>query len=61
MRSLSGTRAERRRYSPERLDELRRKVHDESYISGAIQRIAQVLSAEIMNGYGVDHVGRKSR
>ncbi len=61
MRSMTLTRAERRRSSPNRLDELRLKVHDESYISGAIQRIAQVLSAEIMNGYGVDHVGRPSR
>jgi hypothetical protein len=45
----------------ERLEELRRKVHDEFYIAAAIQRIAQVLSSEIMNGYGARHGGRKQR
>lgn len=47
--------------SPRRLEELRRKMQDETYIAGAIQRIAQVLSAEIVNGYGVQDVGRKAR
>ena len=43
----------------DRLEELKRKVHDEVYIAGAILRIAQVMSAEIMNGYGALHGGRK--
>jgi hypothetical protein len=47
--------------SPRRLEELRRKMQDETYIAGAIQRNAQVLSAEIVNGYGVQDVGRKAR
>lgn len=50
-----------RKHDPRRLEELRRKMQDEEYIIGAIQRIAQVLSAEIMNGYGVQHGGRKVR
>lgn len=44
-----------------RLDELRLKVHDESYIDAAVLRIAQVLSAEIASGYGEFHGRRKSR
>ena len=44
-----------------RLDELRKKMHDNAYLEGAITRIAQVLSAEIMNGYGVNDGRRKSR
>lgn len=47
--------------NPRRLEELRRKMQDEAYIAGAIQRIAQVLSAEIVNGYGVQNGGRKAR
>lgn len=42
-----------------RLEELKRKVHDEAYLAGAIQRIAQVMSAEIMEGYGESYGGRK--
>lgn len=42
-----------------RLEELKRKVHDEAYLAGAIQRIAQVMSAEIMEGYGAAYGGRK--
>ncbi len=52
---------EKRKPSPRRLEELRRKMQDEAYIAGAIQRIAQILSAEIMNGYGVQDGGRKAR
>jgi len=51
----------KRTNSPRRLEELRRKMQDETYIAGAIQRIAQVLSAEIVNGYGVNNGGRKAR
>ncbi len=50
-----------RKHDPRRLEELRRKMQDEEYIAGAIQRIAQVLSAEITNGYGVQNGGRKAR
>jgi hypothetical protein len=49
------------RNNPQRLEELRRKMQDEAYLSGAIQRIAQVLSAEIVNGYGANNGGRKAR
>lgn len=42
-----------------RLEELKRKVHDDSYLAGAILRIAQVMSAEIMEGYGASHGRRK--
>lgn len=43
----------------DRLAELRRKVHDSAYLAGAIQRIALVLSGEIMEGIGARHGGRK--
>lgn len=43
----------------DRLAELRRKVHDDAYLAGAILRIAQVLSGEIMDGIGERHGGRK--
>lgn len=43
----------------DRLAELKRKVHDDAYLMGAIQRIAQVLSGEIMQGVGARHGGRK--
>lgn len=43
-----------------RLDELKKKMHDNDYLDGAIARLAQVLSAEIMDGYGVNDGGRKS-
>ncbi|HOX92879.1 MAG TPA: hypothetical protein PLC54_08135 [Spirochaetales bacterium] len=43
----------------ERLAELKRKVHDDDYLQAAIQRIAQVLSGEIMQGVGARHGGRK--
>jgi len=43
----------------QRLAELKRKVHDEAYLAGAIFRIAQVMSAEIIEGYGV-HDARRS-
>ncbi|MBU0934703.1 MAG: hypothetical protein KKI09_06285 [Spirochaetes bacterium] len=44
----------------QRLAELKRKVHDEVYLSWAIQRIAQVMSAEIIQGYGVTD-GRRTQ
>lgn len=37
----------------ERLAELKRKVHDDAYLNGAILRIAQIMSAEIIEGHGV--------
>jgi len=43
----------------ERLAELKRKVNDDDYLQAAIQRIAQVLSGEIMQGVGARHGGRK--
>lgn len=43
----------------QRLAELKRKVHDDDYLAGAIIRIAQVMSAEIIDGYGV-HDARRS-
>jgi len=43
----------------DRLAELRRKVYDTAYLAGAIQRIAQVLSGEIMEGIGVRNGRRK--
>ncbi|HOZ72957.1 MAG TPA: hypothetical protein PLW80_11925 [Spirochaetales bacterium] len=43
----------------ERLEELKAMVHDESYMSGAILRIANVLSDEIMDGIGVSYGGWK--
>ncbi len=45
------------RTEEDRLEELRRKVHDEEYLTGAILRIAQVLSVEILDGYGAVHGG----
>ena len=34
---------------PVKLEELKRKINDEKYLSTAIQQIAQVLSSEILN------------
>ncbi len=50
------TRTRVREEREQRLVELKRKVHDETYLSGAILRIAQVMSAEIMEGYGAHNV-----
>ncbi len=44
----------------DRLEELKRKVHDDAYLAGAIVRIAQVMSAEIMEGYGASY-GRREQ
>jgi hypothetical protein len=43
----------------DRLEELKAMVHDDAYIAGAILRIANVLSDEIMDGIGVSHGGWK--
>ena len=55
------TNAEKQKHSSARLEELRKKVHDEAYIYSAIQRIAQILSKEIMNGYGEINGSYKSK
>ncbi|MDX9802371.1 MAG: hypothetical protein RBT69_13655 [Spirochaetia bacterium] len=34
---------------PVKLEELKKKINDEKYLSLAIQQIAQVLSSEILN------------
>ncbi len=43
----------------DRLEELRAMVHDERYMTGAILRLAYVLSDEIMDGIGVSNGGWK--
>jgi len=48
----TATRQRIRAEKESRLAELKQKVHDEGYLSGAIYRIAQVMSAEIMEGLG---------
>lgn len=53
------TRKGNRARDPDRLEELKVKVHDDDYIEGAILRIAHVLSDEIMDGLGVTHGGWK--
>ncbi len=53
------TRKGNRARDPDRLEELKVKVHDDNYIEGAILRIAHVLSDEIMDGLGVTHGGWK--
>jgi hypothetical protein len=40
---------------PRRIAELKRKIEDEEYLSSAIQRIAQVLSVEILDMNGELH------
>jgi hypothetical protein len=40
---------------PRRIAELKRKIEDEEYLSNAIQRIAQVLSVEILDMNGELH------
>jgi hypothetical protein len=42
-----------------RLEELKALVHDETYMAGAILRLAYVLSDEIMDGIGVSNGGWK--
>ena len=34
---------------PVKLEELKKKINDEKYLSLAIQQIAQILSSEILN------------
>ena len=43
----------------DRLEELKAMVHDERYMTGAILRLAYVLSDEIMDGIGVSNGGWK--
>jgi hypothetical protein len=45
---MAAQRKRRRTSSPERVSELRAKIDNEEYLYGAIFRIAQVLSNEIM-------------
>jgi hypothetical protein len=40
---------------PRRIAELKRKIQDEEYLASAIQRIAQVLSVEILDMNGELH------
>lgn len=49
----------RDRIDDRRLEELRAMVHDDAYMTGAIFRLASVLSEELMNGIGVVHGGRQ--
>lgn len=43
---------------PARIDDLRRKIDDDEYLSGAIMRIAHVLSASLMETNGVPYEHR---
>jgi len=43
----------------DRLEELKAMVHDDRYMTGAILRLAYVLSDEIMDGIGVSNGGWK--
>jgi hypothetical protein len=45
----------------QRLDELRKKMHDAAYLDAAVLRIAQVLSTEIMNGVGGAYARKSAR
>jgi len=36
-------------HDPRRIEELKQLIDDESYLSGAIQRLAQILSNEILD------------
>jgi anti-sigma28 factor (negative regulator of flagellin synthesis) len=47
---MSAVLGERRRKSsnPSRVEELKKKINNEEYLNGAIQRIAQVLSNELL-------------
>lgn len=45
----------------QKLEELKRLINDDLYLAGAIQRIAQVLSEELLEGpqAGVKHVRKR--
>jgi len=45
---IAGQERRRRRSDPARVAELKRKINNEDYLYGAIFRIAQVLSNEIL-------------
>lgn len=47
--------AANKRFDPRRIAELREKLQDEEYLSSAIQRIAQVLSVELLDMNGEVH------
>ena len=47
--------AANKKFDPRRIAELRNKLEDEDYLSSAIQRIAQVLSVELLDMNGVVH------
>jgi hypothetical protein len=47
--------AANKRFDPRRIAELRAKLQDEEYLSSAIQRIAQVLSGELLDMNGEVH------
>jgi len=49
----------RQKMNTDRLEELKVMVHDEGYMTGAILRLAYVLSDEIMDGIGVSNGGWK--
>ena len=54
MTNGGGTPGEKRRIA-----ELRKKINDREYMSYAIQRIAQVLSAQFLERNGVIHERQK--
>lgn len=45
------------------INELKKMIHDEAYVSGAVQRIAQILSDEVLGirRTGVEHERRRQR
>lgn len=47
--------AANKRFDPRRIAELREKLEDEDYLASAIQRIAQVLSVELLDMNGEVH------
>jgi hypothetical protein len=47
--------AANKKFDPRRIAELRNKLEDEDYLASAIQRIAQVLSVELLDMNGVVH------
>lgn len=47
--------AANKKFDPRRIAELRDKLEDEDYLASAIQRIAQVLSVELLDMNGVVH------
>jgi hypothetical protein len=52
--------AAEKRFDPRKVQELRAKLQDEEYLSSAIQRIAQVLSVELLeiNGESYERLRR---